>query len=222
MTFCSAEYLICTDRADELCPLALLPHCPSFFPSLWRKSQRLTSRAGLHFPASGLHSDNALGLSQLRRRCPNITGPPTPRKQRPRGRGFMEIVGPVDMKSGPGRGVAASLTLSMTSPANCYRARGPHTRHPRAPLSVLSADVPSPPAQRPAPPCGESRSLRSCSGRAVSSVALGGRFPPTAARTSPSWGSGGGLSRPGGHLPGLWWSSLTKLECLPHGLTVTP
>lgn len=124
------------------------PASPSFSPILWRKSQRLTSRACLHFLAKQPPLGQCPASPSTQEKMPSVTRTlnlKTPRKQRPWGRGFVgKIMAPAARKSGTGR-LAASLTLSMSPLPTArqtrvrHRAQGPHTWGPQASHSVLSA-----------------------------------------------------------------------------------
>lgn len=143
----------------------------------------------------------------------------------------MEIVDPADRKSGT-RGCGCQpnalndlprqlLQPELRDPSQGPLTRGTHPPRPALSLSpVGSMHRALPLRDRLHPVVNVRPSLLLRPGPCLFG-GLGSSVPSHGCQNIPFLGLGSGLSRPGGHLLGLWRSSLTKLECLPHGPTVT-
>lgn len=88
MTFCSAEYLMCTDRADELCPLALLPHCPSFFPKSMEKEPTPDLQGRPALPSQQPALGQRPGSLSTQEKMPKHHRTPDSQKAEAKGKGF--------------------------------------------------------------------------------------------------------------------------------------
>lgn len=127
--FAQVTECVKTEHMRSVCWLTTLP-CPSSSPILWRKSRPPTSRACQHLPADQPPRAPGPVRPHTWRRCPDVirTLPlKTPAKQRPWGRGFYAEDHLLLTGSQAQGGLAASLTLSATSPDTCTDRQEPGT-----------------------------------------------------------------------------------------------